>query len=86
MGLLKPNTWGLFDMSGNVWEWCWDWYHAYPSSPVEDPVGASRGTYRVIRGGCAQYLHDYARVARRGGRRPDRSYFYVGLRLARNAT
>ena len=82
-GLLKPNAWGLSDMSGNVWEWCWDWYHAYPTTPQQDPVGAETGTYRVIRGGCAQYHRDYARVARRGGRRPERSYFYVGLRLAR---
>ncbi len=84
VGGLKPNRWGLFDMSGNVWEWCWDWYHAYPNTPQQDPVGPSAGTYRVIRGGCAQYHADYARVARRGGRRPERSYFYVGLRLARS--
>ncbi len=83
VGQLKPNPWGLFDMSGNVWEWCWDYYHAYPSNPVEDPVGPPGGTYRAIRGGCAQYHRDYARVACRGGRRQERSYFYVGLRLAR---
>jgi formylglycine-generating enzyme required for sulfatase activity len=85
VGGLLPNAWGLHDMSGNIWEWCWDWYHAYPTQPVTDPQGPSAGTYRVIRGGCAQYHRDYARVARRGGRRPERRYFYVGFRLARNA-
>jgi formylglycine-generating enzyme required for sulfatase activity len=85
VGGLLPNAWGLHDMSGNIWEWCWDWYHSYPTQPVEDPRGPSGGTFRVIRGGCAQYHRAYARVARRGGRRPERSYFYVGLRLARNA-
>jgi len=51
VGSFAPNGWGLYDMHGNVWEWCWDWYGAYASGPQTDPVGASSGTYRVLRGG-----------------------------------
>jgi len=54
VGEKKPNGWGLYDMHGNVWEWCQDWWKDgyYKESPVDDPTGATVGSLRVVRGGC----------------------------------
>ena len=51
VGKKLPNPWGLYDMHGNVWEWCWDWYDKFPAGSENNYTGAASGTYRVIRGG-----------------------------------
>jgi len=61
VGCFASNSWGIYDMHGNVWEWYWDWYGDYSVSVQTDPVGASSGFYRVIRGGS---WHDSAEVMR----------------------
>ena len=80
-----PNDWSFYDMSGNVREWCWDYYEFdYPPGPLIDPIGPSSGTGRVSRGGS--YLSD-ARHCRSAGRSAFDSrsaYSYVGLRVARS--
>jgi len=52
VGTRKPNAWGLYDMHGNVYEWCLDWYGLYPEGKATDPIGPSEGKKRVARGGC----------------------------------
>jgi formylglycine-generating enzyme required for sulfatase activity len=80
----KPNSWGLYDMHGNVWEWCRDW-HAddyYAGSDAADPNGAASGTHRVIRGGCWLYPAENCRSAYRSEYEPANRRINVGFRLA----
>ncbi|MHB8971533.1 MAG: formylglycine-generating enzyme family protein [Pirellulaceae bacterium] len=73
VGEKLPNAWGLYDMHGNVWEWCWDWYDGgyYMNSPVDDPTGPAAGSLRVFRGGGWFYPAMICRMARRHGIQPD---------------
>ena len=85
VGEKKPNAWGLYDMHGNVWEWCQDWWQEgyYKELPVDDPTGAATGSYRVRRGGGWDYPAGYCRSASRGGFLPGGRIYYLGLRVSR---
>ncbi len=77
-----PNALGLYDMSGNVLEWCFDWYGSIGVGEVIDPQGGVSGTYRVLRGGSWYYCAYYCTVGFRGSLSPDDRYFYLGFRVA----
>lgn len=83
VGEYLPNAWGLYDMHGNVWEWCLDWYAPYPGTPATDPVGPPGGTTRVLRGGNWGYPARDHRSARRHGAPPGYdAYSGYGFRVA----
>ena len=82
VGKYPANPWGFYDMHGNVYEWCADWYGDYPSGAVRDPVGPADGSYRVFRGGSWIDSANFARCANRGRFVPAFSSHYLGFRLS----
>jgi formylglycine-generating enzyme required for sulfatase activity len=81
----KQNRLGLYDMSGNIWEWCHDWFKAYEPEAVENPLGFSGGEQKVIRGGGWFFNSHTCRVSSRFYFTPDCSDFNTGFRVARTA-
>jgi formylglycine-generating enzyme required for sulfatase activity len=83
VGGKQPNAWGLYDIHGNVEEWCTDWYGEYSSGAQKDPAGPSSGQLRVVRGGSCGIFDTFVRSASRLADSPDRRYYYYyGVRVA----
>lgn len=86
VGKKAPNALGIYDMSGNVWEWCYDWYNSSVNTGEEtDPLGSSSGSCRVRRGGSWLDGASYASVCYRSDYTPSSRYYYLGFRLVRSA-
>jgi formylglycine-generating enzyme required for sulfatase activity len=81
VGQKKPNTWGLYDMHGNVFEWCSDWYGSYPAGEVTDPMGPKQGGLRVLRGGCSLIFSASCRSATRIWKKPGDRDNCTGVRV-----
>ena len=84
VGEKKANAWGLQDMHGNVWEWCWDWWDDYPSGELKNPRGPKEGSSRVLRGGSWYFDEIALRSADRYWSNPALSNGYLGFRCSRS--
>lgn len=83
VGSFLPNAWGLHDMHGNVWEWCWDWWAPYADAALVDPQGPSGGSHKAERGGCWETGPGMCRAAYRHNVEPDQKRSYLGFRIVR---
>ena len=84
VGEKQSNAWGLYDMHGNILEWCWDWLGDYTSEANINPTGPASGISRIYRGGCWSFQANQTRSAYRFGNNPNMRSFLIGFRVARS--